>query len=185
MFDSLDMAEVRYNRSFPLYSPTEAFDLIETDPRTIDVDLEKVSLGWDPKSLLCLWREMESKFQIHRSRRAAFHFLVTAPTDWHEEDAKISTHDDAVRFLQLENRRWRSKWEKGGLFERLGCVDPDTPESLRNASMPVIGFWLFPVDAFGEVPEGNFREIRWNMKEVRNLTKHRPQLGVFRLPCKG
>jgi len=62
MFDSLDMAEVRYNQLFPLNSLTEAFDLVETDPRSIDADLDKVSVGWDPRAMLSLWQEMESNF---------------------------------------------------------------------------------------------------------------------------
>ena len=182
MFSSLDMAEVRYNRSFPLNSLTEAFDLVETDPRPIDADLDKISIGWDPRAMLCLWQEMESKFQIRRSQPVEFQFLITAPTYGQDENMKISTRADADKFLQFEERYWRSKWENGGFFESMGYVNPDTPQSVKNAPMPVIGFWLFPVDAFGDVPEGNFKEIRWGMKEVVDLTKHRPQLGVFRLP---
>ncbi|MCJ1246588.1 hypothetical protein MMC30_003797 [Trapelia coarctata] len=182
LFDSLNMGEVGFNRSFPINSPTEAFDLIETDPRPIDADLEKVSIGKDPRSMLCQWQEMESKFQICRSRPVEFQFLITAPTYGQMENMKISTRADADKFLQFEEGRWHSKFEKGGIYAQFGYENPDTPESLKKAPMPVVGFWLFPVDAFGEVPKGKFEEIRWSLKELADLTKHRPQLGVFLLP---
>lgn len=111
-----------------------------------------------------------------------FQFLFGAPTYGQDEYIHISTRAVADKFLQVEKRICRSRWEKGGLFERFGCVNPDTLESLKRAPMPVIGFWLFPVGAVGNVPEGNFEKIRWSMKKVVDLTKHRPQLVVLRLP---
>ena len=173
---------MHFNRSIPLNSLAESFDLVETDPRPIDADLDKVSIGWEPRAMLCLWQEMESKFQIRRSQPVEFQFLITAPTHGQVESKKISTRADADRFLQFEEGLWRSKFVKGGVYETWGHVNPDTPQSLRKAPMSVVGFWLFPVDAFGDVPKGNFEQIRWGLKEVVDLTKHRPQLGVFRLP---
>ena len=188
MFDSLDMAKVRYNRSFPINGLAEAFDLMETDPRPIDADLDQVSVGWDPRRALCLWCQMERNFQIRRDERrlVEMQLLLTAPT--HGTDGgkfSISSRPGADEFLQREKKLWRANWDEGAIFKRWGYVDPDTPEKLKSAPIPVVGFWLFPVDAFGGVPEGDYDDIRWSMKEVVDLRKHRPQLGVFRLPGGG
>lgn len=182
MFSSLEMAEVRYNRSIPINSLSEAFDLVETDPRPIDADLDKVSVGWDPRAMLCLWQEMERYFQIRRSGKPVnFQFLITAPTYGQDESIEISTRAEAGKFLRFEKELWRSMWDENSLYTHWGCVNPDTPEKLKTAPIAAVGFWLFPVDAFGDVPKGDFADVRWSMKQVVNLTKHRPQLGVFRL----
>ena len=183
MFSSLELAEVRFNRSIPIDSSTEAFDLVATDPRPIDADLDKVSLGWDPRAMLCLWQQMERNFQIRREGRPVeFQFLITAPTHGEAEPMRIISRADAGKFLQFEKDLWRSDWEDGSVYKQWKRVNPDTPEKVKKAPIPVIGFWVFPVDAFGDVPEGDFEDIRWGIKEVVDLTKRRPGLGVFRLP---
>ena len=184
MFGCLHMMAAHFNRSIPLRSHTEDFDLVEVDPRPIDGDLEMVSVGRDPRAMLYLWRKMEHAFHISREGRPVeFQFLITAPTHGRVDRVDIHSRADARTFLQFEQDLWRSYWEDGGMFRKwLGAI-PETPEQVKQAPIPVIGFWLFPVDAFGEVPEGDFEDIRWGCSyEVRDLRKHRPRLGVFRLP---
>ena len=184
MWESLGLEEIRYNRSYPLNSLCETFDLIESDPRPIDADLSPISVGWDPRSMLCLWREMERNFHVHRSRFVDFQFLITSPTFGRSDNMDIVTRADANIYLQREEELWRSKWAEGGLYQRMGVfTNPDTPEAREKAPLPVIGFWLFPIDAFGDVPELNkpFENIEWETKMVADVTKHRPKLGVFRL----
>lgn len=50
---------------------------------------------------------------------------------------------------------------------------------IKQAPMPVSGFWLFPVDAFGDISKGKFEGIRWGIKMVQDLTKHKPQLLAY------
>lgn len=64
MFETMGLREVRYNRSYPLDSDSEAFDFCNPDPRPIDADLDMVSISWDPRALLCVWRKMEQEFDI-------------------------------------------------------------------------------------------------------------------------
>lgn len=182
MFDALDMAEVRHNRSFPITANVEAFDLVGTDPRPIEADLDKVALGWDPRSMPCLWQQMERNFEISRKPGTTeFVYHITAAL--FGGDSVVCSRADAVNLLQREHDGWRSGWGKGSFFEKHGYKDPDTPEKLINAPIPAFGFWVLPLDALGEVPKGEFKDItRWDMKMVANLEKHRPQLGVFRLP---
>ena len=56
MFDYLDIGEVRFNSSYPITATTKAFDIVP-DPRPIDADLDKVAIGWDPRSMACLWQQ--------------------------------------------------------------------------------------------------------------------------------
>jgi hypothetical protein len=96
----------------------------------------------------------------------------------------IVTRADASTYLRREDEFWRSKWAEGGIYQRMAVyTNPDTPEALEKAPMPAVGFWLFPVNAFGDLPELEvpFKNFQWEMKMVSDMTKHRPQLGVFRL----
>ena len=62
-------------------------------------------------------------------------------------------------------------------------MDLETPENLRDAVLLVLGIWLLPVAAFGEVSKKEeVQEIKWYSKAQWNLTEHRPQRGVFDLP---
>ncbi len=184
MFDALDMAEVRYNRSYPMDSLVEAFDLIDVDPRSIDTDLRQVSIGCDPRAQICLWEEMETNFEIHRSKPPEYRLLITS-SSWGDRIRSVLNREQAVRFLQSEELYWHSLWEHGELFDRWGFVNPDTQEALEEASQPVVGFWIVPMKAFGEIPrgpQGNYQVMKRKTKVVADLTKYRPQLGVFRLP---
>ena len=184
MFDSLDMQEVRFNRSYPICAVSEAFDFVGPDPRPIDADLDRVAIGWDPRSVPCLWRQMESRFGITRkSETTEFVYHISGPL--FGKHPAIHSRNGAAASLQGEKEAWRSGWEKGGLFARFKYEDPDTLEKLKNAPISAFGFWVLPLDAFGEIPERDFEGIRWESKMVVSLEKHRPQLGVFRLPQEG
>ncbi|MCJ1319252.1 hypothetical protein MMC15_004588 [Xylographa vitiligo] len=65
MFDYLDIGEVRFNSSYPITATTKAFDIVP-DPRPIDADLDQIAIGWDPRSMACLWQQMERRFGITR-----------------------------------------------------------------------------------------------------------------------
>ncbi|MCJ1404407.1 hypothetical protein MMC11_007632 [Xylographa trunciseda] len=183
MFDCLDMKEVRFNHSYPITAATEAFDIVP-DPRPIDADLDKVSIGWDPRSMACLWQLMERRFGITRKPGITeFVYHITAP--FFGGHPVFSSRAGCVESLRREKVSWRSGWEKGRLWERHGYQDPDTPEKLERALIPVFGFWVLPAHAFGELPDYEFEnidefvDIRWEMKMVVSLEKHKPQLGVF------
>ena len=179
MFDSLDCEEVRFNRSYPIHASTEAFDLVEPDPRPINADLDKVGLGLDPRSMPWLWKQMERKFGItHEPGTTRFVYHLAAPG--FSEDQMTISRADATEMLRREHEEWRLHWKEGGFFGRNDYENPDTPEKLKNAPIPAFGFWMVPLDALGEIPEEEPR--RWDMKRVVDLTEHRPQLGVFRLP---
>lgn len=191
LFTSLDLTEKRYNRSLPINSLVEAFDLVETDPRPIDPDLYNLFVGWDPRATLYLWREMERNFQIQRRRSVKLQYLITTPRYSEAGWTNISTRADAERVLRAEEKYLCAKQEEGWIFRRVHNRNPDTLERRASAPVLVVGFWLFPLEAFGDVPvdelgnvpQGDFEQIRWSMKAVVDVTGHRPQLGVFRLPC--
>ena len=70
MCDVLDMAEVRFNRSYPVHALAEELETLDPDPRPIDADLEKLSVGWDPRERLYQWLRMKRSFGVVTEGRA-------------------------------------------------------------------------------------------------------------------
>ena len=183
MFQSLNMKEVRFNRSYPINAATEAFDLVETDPRPIDTDLDKVAIGYDPRHMPCLWQQMERRFGITRKQGSTdYRYHIAASLyGW---SSMVTSRASAMQALNHESDLWRLNWEKGTFWE-LDYVNPDTPEKLKSVPIPAFGFWILPLGAFGEVPEADFSNVKWRMQTVVSLEKHRLALGVFHLPREG
>jgi len=175
---------VHYNRSFPIQSYTESFELNEVDPRPIDADLERIYVNFDPRSIHFLWRDMENAFQIQRplSHITEFRYILQARISDRGIENIICSRADAVAALQMEESRWLSGFEEGGLYSRLGGhANPDTPESLAQAPVSTLGFWTVPAVALGELPEGKYEDQRWSVSRMVDLRQYRPQLGIFHL----
>ncbi len=183
MFSCLELCQPRYNRAIPLYSSAAAFDLLPVDPRPIGPDMDTILVGHDPRGQLCLWREMEAAFGT-TNPFARFRFMLTAPpTIAAAKILHIRTLAEAKDYVRVEAESWRGNFEGDGIYKRFGYRNPDTKESLERAQkMPAVGFWLFPLEAFGEVPSGMFQDTPWGTIELVDLSMFRPQLGLFRLP---
>ncbi|KAF4634122.1 hypothetical protein G7Y89_g3977 [Cudoniella acicularis] len=174
-YNCFNMRKVRYNRSFPIQSFAESFDLIETEPRPIDGDLDELSVGHDPRALLFLWQKMEKEFQIFRSQPLDIRFIITAPTS-KEDKLDIHCRDGANRYLEYEKELWCSGWAEDGTFTRWFRTNPETAESVRKASIPAIGFWIFLAAAFGNMTDDMPEDlspivdhIYWDFRTVVDL----------------
>ena len=188
MFTSLEMQGAHFNHSYPIHSTNEVFQVLDSDPRSIDVDLDRISLGIDPRWMLHQWQEMERRFKIQYEQRPEFKYLITAST----HDMQIRTRDDAEHFLKYEEEAWLRWFDEGSFVRKCGIENPETDESRRTAPLSAVGFWLFDLDALGDVPrplqrlhgtsEEGWDNIMWDIKMMVNLRNHRPRLGVFRLP---
>ncbi|KAK3935748.1 hypothetical protein QBC46DRAFT_297495 [Diplogelasinospora grovesii] len=186
MFSCLELAAPRYNRSIPLHSFNASFDIVpEGDPRPIEPDMDQVLVGHDPRGIYCLWRQMEAALQVPPVPRDMFRVLLTAPQTITFEGAveRISTQAEAKRYVEFEEQAWRGNFDAGHMYRRFGYENPDTPETLERArKMPAFGFWLFPMEAFGDdFDSATFDPIRCPPL-LADLRKVRPQLGLFRLP---
>lgn len=164
---------VHYNRSYPITAAAHAFNLIGADPRPIEPDLDKVSIDRDPRSMPYEWQQMERRFGITRKEPQTTEFVYHFSAGiWGPKTAfHASSRSDAISTIQRERDEWNS---------RFGARD--TPESLKSAPIPAFGFWVFPLDTFGEIPDGYCDPDMWERNMIVSLKKHRPQLGVYRLP---
>ncbi len=68
--------------------------------------------------------------------------------------------------------------ETSGEGEVEGTLDGGPGAAVANA----FGFWLFPVDAFGALPENPDNGFRIEGPRIMDLTAHWPDLALIDLP---
>lgn len=167
-----------FNPAIPLQSSVQTFDRIIDDPRPIDLDLQRVYVGSDPKTSPFLWRETLRAFQITHERRPECHFLLACCPTHH--GVHISSRETADIFLDEEVVSWTSlssaDTEK---YNPLLYPDRGAPDIPPDAVLPAVGCWVLPATIFGDIPEGKWEEMEWERNMVVDISKERPRLIVF------
>jgi hypothetical protein len=170
--ESFQGAGIRFNHSMPLKVSTPTFQLRQ-DPRAIGPDLKYVLTAYsDPRQMRVQWRQLLAKWQIQQAvptkERVLFAFEVP-------EEQQVCDIKTANEFLIVEETKWlktQQKWHRV-VMRHAGKVPVESPEELAEVVRPAIGFWLFPVEALGDL-EGDFSE----MKKVFDMTGYWPELAL-------
>ncbi|KAL9627972.1 MAG: hypothetical protein Q9164_007432 [Protoblastenia rupestris] len=186
----LPTSETMFIRSFPIMAMPPTFERPHRDPRPIAQDLRKVLTGTsDSRHMLHLWRQLLMKWRVFPPRIEYRFLLAFDPTVGGDQ---ISDRRSARRWSQKEDDIWtgvdsdesffgktKVKWPIGASSEKY------RDEDLETAVRPAFGFWLFPVDALGPLPEERFLEeegFRHLAKSMLDMTAHWPELALLNLP---
>ncbi|SPJ74102.1 uncharacterized protein FTOL_03832 [Fusarium torulosum] len=168
-----------FERSVPITAMPPRFDRVGPDPRAIGNDLSHLHL-LNPTYLYNSWRRVIERFEIEPSGiQHQFLFTFGPSRD------QIYNSRDASNWLQKEDDIWTGKHKGDGPFSSLNLTKTpasETPafkdENLELAVRPVIGFWIFPVDAFSDeyystTPDNEIKEV--------DVKGHWPDLAILRL----
>ena len=206
-------SETIFNRSFPILAMAPTFERLHRDPRPIAQDLRQVFVGtFDPRHMLHLWRQLLKKWGVSPPQIEYRFYLAFTPIG---QDDQIYDHGSAKGWLQKEDDEWRKPWEDGpaessqdqdqeqekadepfsgfsSFFQKANKRWPvgAASEKFQNedpekAVKPAFGFWLFPVDALGALPEKGFSEdegFQPKPKQLLDMTGHWPELALLNLP---
>lgn len=183
-----------FNRSFPVMATTPAFDILSQDPRLIRDDLAHLYMGPDPRRMACIWQEVlhnwgASPSQIQYrlllgfkppgtnnifDRKSAMEWLKREDDEWTGQwrlDERLENGNWALRYWEFTDRF--SKCQVGALHEKY------RNENLEKAVKPAIGFWLFPLEVLGPVPESGVPEAEWTRwPDLCDATGHWPELAL-------
>ncbi|KAK1718141.1 uncharacterized protein BDZ83DRAFT_633176 [Colletotrichum acutatum] len=196
-----------FNYGVPVFPNFTFFDAPLPDHRAgIARDLEKIGGSvYDPREGPLGWRKLlrdagvrpEDMTNKGQDRNLDVRIMYASS----EEDS-IRTREDAARVLHEEDFRWLELqwwfhgWDtpatggRAGGERPAGCFstasglqakrpDFDGPEVLAAAPRPALGFWLFPVEAFGEIPGVEEEASSWlKVKWVWDLSPHHPELAL-------
>ncbi|KAF5011844.1 hypothetical protein FDECE_2076 [Fusarium decemcellulare] len=177
-----------FHRSRPILASVPAFTRLSYDPRPIEADLKRVYMGpCDPRRAIYHWYRFLAKcgVQYHR-HNVEYRFMVT---DGGLSCVRsISNRHDVHQWLRWEDEEWKHglQWIKEKGFGKKALEE--APRELEQATQHAVGFWLFPIEAFGplhDVDEDPTRESRlWDHKvhTVLDLSGYKPELCLQYLP---
>ncbi|GJC97263.1 pectinesterase [Colletotrichum higginsianum] len=191
-----------FNYGFPVFPTFTFFDSPVKDPRNISRDLRKVS-GSTPdwREWPLGWRTLLRRLGIRPEdveENASVDVRMMIASDRQDE---VRTREDAARVLHEEDFEWLQLqwwfrgWDRpqpgggGGGDRPAGCFatasglqpglpELDGPEILAAAPPPALGFWLFPVEAFGEISDERDPGSWIRSKGVFDLSSHWPDLAL-------
>jgi hypothetical protein len=176
------------SRSRPLLASVSRFERLPQDPRSIEEELKMVFLPrGDPREQIYRWFRLLDKWKISNDDRPVkYRFMITC------DDRRVETRQEARMSLKCEKGRWeRSK---------KNAKQARSKEKYHDRALPsAYGFWLFPIDAFGMIPEAH-PDIRhegflrstdlakpanvWTLKELWDLSIQKPELCLQHLPSR-
>ncbi|KAK2032922.1 hypothetical protein LX32DRAFT_670793 [Colletotrichum zoysiae] len=192
-----------FNYGFPVFPAFTFFETPLPDPRDISRDLRNVGgsvpdwrempLGWR----MLLRRLGISPEDVEGAPGTDVRVMVAADQEGDirtREDAARALHEEDFDWLQLQwwFRGWDSPRPGGGGDRPAGCFttasglrpslpELDGPKVLAAAPRPALGFWLFPVDAFGQIPEED--PDSWiRSKGIFDLSSYWPDLALVDVP---
>ena len=206
----IETSETILNRSFPIMAMAPTFERLHRDPRPIAHDLRQVFVGTsDPRGMLHLWRQLLKRWGVSPPQIEYRFYLAFTPIS---QGDQIYDRGSAIRWLQKEDDAWTKPWEGGSAESSLDQdqekADKPLPgfsiffkmknmkirvgalsekyrnEDLEKAVKPAFGFWLFPVEALGALPEEGLSEDEGfypKPNQILDMTEHWPELALFSL----
>ncbi|KAJ8132951.1 hypothetical protein O1611_g667 [Lasiodiplodia mahajangana] len=173
-----------FHRSRPIMSAIPSFDRLSQDPRGgLDRDLSRVYVGtFDPRRMVSRWQEVLHRWNIAYTSGKAPEYSLLASTRVGPHGDDIISRGAATEWLQVEEERWlRFQQRHASRIVNRGYTLPlESSEELEKAPRPAMGFWLFPIEAIGELPGpkalAENGESVWEAKRVVDMRKYRPEL---------
>lgn len=164
------------NWALPLSGGGPAFERIGPDQRHgLEQQLEQVYMGdIDPREILFRFRRLLRTWEVeHKSGQVQYRLVVAKTPEWRRLTWHIGELGQAVDFLTLKDREGQ---ESSRLKPREALLDP---EDRRAAA---VGFWLFPLEAIGEIKEGEkLSDMDFQPGRVLDMRSHWPELVLSKI----
>lgn len=175
--DSRDRSTTRLD-VVPITGSIPTFDRVGHDPRHVaGTELGRVYMGdIDPREIIWRWKRLLRTWDIrHQTEAVKYRLLVGGRPISRDRAWDVETADQAKEFVTVKDKElnvWdlRTKDEHGG------------EEEVCRERTVAVGYWLFPVEAVGEIGDGeklvdmDFR--RWRSIDMRS---HMPELLLTRI----
>ncbi|KAI1339135.1 hypothetical protein F5Y15DRAFT_94994 [Xylariaceae sp. FL0016] len=175
------------NRSFPVTSARLDFERLSRDPRPIAGDLQHVFCQHKPVNFFNRWKQFVlQKFGLDGSTTQ--HQYLVANGGYVGRDRRVYSRGDMESLLQNEFEQWigaicdiehmAEKIQDQRVMGMMENARMDTPKEadLTNGALPAVGFWLFPIQVFFDLPD----QQRWSSS--LDLSGSWPELCMTILP---
>jgi hypothetical protein len=172
LMSGMTVHDVYFNRSLPIMPLAPRFERSYRDPRPIAEDLGRFYIGMTesvPRKWYNLWRQRLREWGVSPTG-IEYQWLV-AHIGW----GCVYDRAGAASALQKEYDEWRN--------------DPvvlQMPEEVSESAVKTaFGFWLFPLESFGQFTNEGDPESQENVPykcEPRDMTEYWPELALSSLP---
>lgn len=177
IFSNLPTVGYRFIHSLPIMSANSSFDILASDPRPIQSELQYVATATsDPRKWYLMWRHILGKWGITQSHPVQQQVLFAHQPASYEPT--IHDVETAQIFLTREQSSWMRTQEHRSsiVLKSAGKIPIEGPEELAKAVRPAFGFWLFPIEALKD-PEWSY----CFSSPVFDLRGHKPELALGHL----
>ncbi|RYP92527.1 hypothetical protein DL770_001393 [Monosporascus sp. CRB-9-2] len=174
LWRGLPPSENLVNLSFPIAAMMPTFDRLRPDPRLIGPDLGKVYVNSDPRGMLYAWGRLVYNYFGGGVIPQTEHRVLLTFAPRHN----IYDYRDAEEWLQREENNWLKETSRDN---QSGQVPDGGSEA---AVRTTFGFWLFPVHAFGGLPENPNDGFRNEAPCPMDLKENWPDLALLNLPSR-
>lgn len=174
----LHTSRCHFVNSVSTWGDAPTFRRLGIDMRSgVEDELEQVYMGEvDPREVLFRWRRLLRTWSIEFEPGQVDYRLfvgnVRLLTFPNCQSSKLAETKQAMQLLSLRRDRSGSLGEKSDPGSKVSQVD--TSSAIQAAAK---GFWLFPVEAVGEVGEGDrLADMNFLPRRVLDMRNHRPEL---------
>jgi hypothetical protein len=170
--------EYYQNLSFPVVTVTLNYDRLPRDPRPIGRDLDNILVNADPRTMVHAWRRLIYNHFGDAGVPETEHRIMLAfePTAFEVYDCF-----DASEYMRYEVECWTKRTQSKSRQSVQRTSSEDIEGAEEEEVETVFGFWLFPVDAFGELPERPTDSFVSKEPRCIDMTNHWPELAVVNL----
>lgn len=171
---SYPFAQFHRNRSIPILPNTQSCTFLERDPRPIEADLTHVAVETDPRRFIFHWNRFKARFGV--TRRIETRYILGSAGVL---PRMVDDRDGFTEMLDKEDEHWESYLSMVNKPVWGDRMSEQEYIAQRTTLPQAVGFWIFPEEALGEVPED---QIHWEPKMMKDLSKFHPGICVFNLP---
>lgn len=158
----------------PILGSTPTFQRAGTDRRPgVERELEQVYMGAiDPREIVFRWRRLLRTWAVdHESGQTDYRLLIgSIPGLNQQQQWNVRKLNQAVDLLTLGESEAHQHDHQTGRFS-------GTDEKEDETGMAAVGFWLFPLEAIGEIREGDkLADMDFYPGRVVDMRNHWPEL---------
>jgi hypothetical protein len=161
-------------RSRPLLACVSRFHRLQQDPTPVKNDLSKVFIkGGDLRQQIYGWFRLLERWKIKYPHHTVdYRFLIATCTF----GCQVTTREGALQYAQQADLDSRPRQPLEEDEATRNDAEPAFPEAF--------GFWLFPITAFGPIPEPKETKapFTWNVGKSLDLSGCIPELCLQILP---
>jgi hypothetical protein len=168
------------HRACPINGKTVGFERLPYDPRLGEEHLKSVYTGiaWS-KDELAKWNKLLDIHDVKHNHKVDCRLGLSGRSfdrGSREGAPDGSDRTAATQWIRDDEKRFESKLQELVQENKDGDHSIPGKQDLERVPPQAIGFWLFPLESLGRVPDSEW--VRWEWKRHRfiDMSKHMPEL---------